>query len=90
MSDELPEDLEPVYATLHFYYNDPDSMRRLQQCHDAPKVLRAVEDFERWLRDRLSLLPSPHGDEGFTEADDIREKLFACFTDNDVIVPGWE
>jgi hypothetical protein len=80
----LPEDLEPVYATLHFYYNDPDSMGRLQACHDAPKVLQAVEDFERWLRE------VGDADWETLPIESVRDKLFACFADNDVVVPGWE
>jgi hypothetical protein len=80
----LPEDLEPVYATLHFYYNDPDSMGRLQACHDAPKVLQAVEDFERWLRE------VGDADWETLPIESVRDKLFACFADNAVVVPGWE
>ena len=80
----------PVYNSLNFDLSTDEGERRLRECLDAPRVSQAVKDFERWLRDRLALLTSPHGDEGFAEADCIREKLFACFTDNDVIVPGWE
>jgi len=80
MSDNN-DDYEPVYATLHFYYSDPDSMARYKACNEALDVLRAVEDFERWLREN--------------EDDDLsisnaRHALFECFTNNDVTVPGWE
>lgn len=75
-------DEEPVYATLHFYYYDPDSMRRLQECLQAPDVLLAVEEFEKWI-------------DGFeydhkVDAEVVRDKLFDCFNNYDVKVPGWE
>jgi len=43
---------EPVYATLHFYHDDPDSMRRLRECLDAPNVKSALWDFDQELRRR--------------------------------------
>ena len=87
MSDELPEDLEPVYATFHFYYNDPESMRRMRECIDAPKVQAALYEYAGWLRNKIKYGGDDDGDPMLTEA---WNKLFACFTDNDVIVPGWE
>ena len=85
MSDNN-DDYEPVYATLHFYYDDPDSMARYKACNEALDVLRAVEDFERWIRNTIQ--QSDTSDSIFLE--NVRASLFQCFTDNDVTVPGWE
>jgi hypothetical protein len=71
-----------VYATLHFYYYDPDSMRRLQECLQAPDVLLAVAEFEQWLYQNVELAGMPIGI--------VRNKLFDIFKDNNVKVPGWE
>ena len=77
-------DLSPVYATLHFYYDDPDSMKRMQVCLEAQDVLCAIEDFERWLRNTI--------DSGWREVplESVRDRLFSCFLDNGVTIPGWE
>ena len=70
-------------VTWAFYIDHPEGERRLRRYLDAPKVLRAVEDFERWLHCEVErTVPLPIWD--------VRDKLFKCFTDNDVIVPGWE
>jgi hypothetical protein len=42
-------DMEPVYATLHFYYDNPDSMRRFKLCNEAETVRLALWDFKEWL-----------------------------------------
>ena len=52
-NDHKPHYFEPVYATLHFYYNDPDSMRRMRECLDAPKWKSAVQEFDQWMRARI-------------------------------------
>jgi hypothetical protein len=46
-------DMELVYATLHFYYDDPDSMRRFRECNQAADVKSALWKYDRWLRDQL-------------------------------------
>jgi hypothetical protein len=46
-------DFEPVYATLHFYYNDPDSMRRFRLCNQAEDLKLAMFEFDWWLRNRI-------------------------------------
>jgi hypothetical protein len=51
--DDIPDDHEPVYATLHFYYDDPDSMRRFRECNQAADVKSALWKYDRWLRDQL-------------------------------------
>ena len=43
-------DYEPVYATLHFYYNDPDSMRRFRLCNQAEDLKLVLWGLDRWLR----------------------------------------
>jgi hypothetical protein len=42
-----PEDMdvEPVYASHHFYYNDPDSMRRYREHNQAEDVKLALWNF---------------------------------------------
>ena len=42
-----PEDMdvELVYATLHFYHDDPDSMRRYRECNQAADVKLALWNF---------------------------------------------
>jgi len=73
MSDDEERDLEPVYATLHFYYNDPDSMRRMKECLDAPKWKSAVWEFDNWLRSRIK-----YGDGGVAD-EVIRAHLHTIF-----------
>ena len=78
---EPPDDLEPVYATLHFYYNDPDSMRRMRECLDAPKWKSAVQEFDRWMRNRIKYNPDSETDplyiseEGIVWLEIAREQL---------------
>ena len=92
-SNDHYDDMELVYASLHFYYNDSDSMSRFQQCMDAPRVLRAVEDFERKIHEILKYAKDPDvwGEiNGYAGLDRARDMLFECFADNNVRVPGWE
>ena len=77
------EPIESNIVTWRFYIDHPEGEHRLRQCMDAPNVLRAVEDFERWLRD----IGEVHDK---YSVEDIREMLFDCFNDNDVRVPGFE
>jgi len=75
------DDLEPVYATLHFYYNDPDSMRRMRECLDAPKWKSAVQEFDQWMRNRLKYNPDSEtaplyiSEEGIVWLEIAREQL---------------
>ena len=46
------EKLSPVYATLHFYHDDPDSMRRYRVCNQAEDALMALREFDNELRRR--------------------------------------
>ena len=78
---EPSDDLEPVYATLHFYYNDPDSMRRMRECLDAPNVSGCVREFEEWLR-RVIDYDEP------TSLEDVRNELFKIF--NQCGLSPWE
>lgn len=43
----------PVYATLHFYYGDPDSMRRYRLCNNAEYMMIALYELDRWLRNEI-------------------------------------
>ena len=89
MSDELYEEIDHPgsIVTWAFYIDDPEGERRLRECLDAPKVLQAVVDFERWLRGVAETNSMEEKREALETARDV---LFKCFTDNDVIVPGWE
>jgi hypothetical protein len=42
--------MEPVYATMHFYYNDEDSMSRYRACNQALDVRAALREFDNALR----------------------------------------
>ena len=78
------EDLEPVYASLHFYYNDPDSMERFELCNNAHRYYSAIDEYARWLRSQVKHYDNP------PIICKAWDKLFECFGNNDVIVPGWE
>ena len=84
--DNIP-DLTPAYAILHFDLEALEGERRLRECLDAPNVLRAVRDFERWWRSAAETNSMKEKRETLETARDV---LFACFADNDVTVPGWE
>ena len=47
------DETEPVYASLHFYYNDPDSMRRFMECMSAPDMKEVLFQFSQWLRGQI-------------------------------------
>ena len=85
MSDELNEEhgFPGSIVTWTFYIEDLEGERRLRECLDAPNVLLAVEEFERWLK----LIGESN--ESYS-VDSIREMLFECFNNNGVTVPGWE
>jgi len=86
MSDELHEEsgFPGSIVTWTFYIDEPEGERKLRQCLDAPDVLLAVRDFERWLQNSI--------DSGWREVplESVRDRLFSCFLDNDVTVPGWK
>ena len=50
-----PEDMdvELVYATLHFYHGNPESMRRFREVNQAADVKAVLCEYDRWLRDQL-------------------------------------
>jgi len=75
---EPPDDIEPVYATLHFYHNDPDSMRRMRECLDAPKWKSAVQEFDQWLRNEIK-----HHEAG-EDAQTIRDYLHVLFNEHGI------
>lgn len=86
MTDEIHEEsgFAGNIVTWAFYIEEADGERRLRECLDAPNVLRAVEDFERWLREVRD------ADWKTPPIESVRDKLFDCFMDNGVTVPGWE
>ena len=47
------EDMEPVYATLHFYYNDPESMRRFRKMQQVDDYAGVLFEFDQWLRSKI-------------------------------------
>ena len=75
-------DYEPVYATLHFYYNDPDSMRRMRECLDAPKWKSAVREFDQWIRGLVK-----YGEVTVNE-ESIRERFHVIFGEHGIDI--WE
>ena len=81
-----PEDMdvELVYATLHFYHGNPESMRRFREVNQAPAVRAALQDYEEWLRREIGVL---EGDVG-AALSNVRDQLFSIFKDHGVQV--WE
>ena len=51
--DYCAEDMEPVYATLHFYHNDPESMRRFRKIQQVDDYAGALFEFDQWLRTQI-------------------------------------
>ena len=76
--DEL--DMTPVYATLHFYYDDPDSMRRYKRCNDAETVCIALSEYDNWLRNRIKY-------DNREELQPARDALYRIF---DEFAVGWD
>ena len=52
-NDHKPHDIEPVYATLHFYHNDADSMRRFRLCNQAEGMKLVLWELDQWLRNKI-------------------------------------
>ena len=71
--------IEPVYATHHFYANDPDSMRRYKIHNDAETVLSAVWAFAEWLRQQIKYENKQYYH--------VREALYSAFESRGV---SWE
>ena len=44
---------EQVYATLYFYADDPDSMRRFRLCNKAEDVMIVLFSLDQWLRHEI-------------------------------------
>jgi hypothetical protein len=81
-------DSTSAYALIHFDLVSLEGERRLRECLDAPKVLRAVREYERWLAGQIDNdRRTEETREGLTLARDI---LFMYFNDHDVTIPGWE
>lgn len=65
-------DDQPVYATLYFYYDNPDSMRRLDECMRAPDVRSVLYRFDNWLRDQIKYMDREDED----TLQDVRDRLY--------------
>ena len=76
--DEL--DMTPVYATLHFYYDDPDSMRRYKRCNDAEMVCIALSEYDNWLRSRIK----------YDEREELQPARDALYRIFDEFGVGWD
>ena len=70
-------DYEPVYCTLHFYYDDPDSMRRLDECMRAPDVRAVLFAFDQWLRNEIKYMER----EDEETLEDVRSRLYEICND---------
>ena len=57
---------------FHFYYDDPDSMRRLDECMRAPDVKSVLWEFSQWLRYEIKYLD--RDDE--TTLHEVQDKLW--------------
>jgi hypothetical protein len=68
--NQREDDYEPVYATLHFYYNDPDSMRRFRLCNQAEDTRLALWEYDNKLRAFVK-----HGVENSIYADQEPEEV---------------
>ena len=49
----VAEAMEPVYATLHFYHNDPESMRRFRKIQKVDDFSGVLFEFDQWLRSEI-------------------------------------
>ena len=80
IDDKADED-ERVYATLHFYHDDPDSKRRFKECNQAADVLCALMEFDEDLRRRWK-----YGDDGvqMMTVEQVRGLLFATLNRYDI------
>lgn len=80
-TDLVDMDMEPVYVTLHFYYNDSDSMRRYKLVNKAQDMSTILFDLDQWLRSKIKY-------EDMDELQPARDKLweFAGYFDYDI----WE
>jgi hypothetical protein len=58
--EDIPdEDLDPVYATIHFYYNDPDSMARFRRVMKVEQIYFALQSFDNWMRGQIKHCDEP-------------------------------
>lgn len=64
------------YVTWHFSLDEPDGERRLRECLDAPKVMAAVREFERFLSEVIGVTEKQDTRMCFESA---RGELFAIF-----------
>ena len=51
--EDPPDDMEPVYATLHFYYDNPDSMRRFRKMQQIDDYAGVLFELDQWLRNKI-------------------------------------
>ena len=83
--DNIPSST-PVYAILHFDLEDEEGERRLRECLDAPKVMSAIDEYARWLRNKVK-----YGDDDAAEKlTEVWDEWFECFISRGLSVPGWE
>jgi len=86
--------VDPLYATLHFYYNDPDSMARFRRMQKVDGLYTAVQEFDNWLRNRIKYNPDAPDDPLYIPDDGIdyliiaREQLAMRLADYDINI--WE
>jgi ATP sulfurylase len=73
--------IEPVYASLHFYYDDPDSMRRFRECNQAADVKLALWAFDTELRRRWKY--GKESEQGMTVAE-VRSLLWETLNERGI------
>ena len=80
----VEDDTEPVYATLHFYFDDPYSMFRFKMCNQAQSVRNVLFDFDEWLRSQVKYAEREDSD----TLQEVRDKLWELFDDEGIDL--WE
>ena len=57
--------------TFHFYYDDPDSMRRLDECMKASDFKSVLFQLDQWLRNQIKYVDRDH-----TVLQEIRDRFW--------------
>lgn len=85
--DELSSDnINDAYGSLHFNLDTDEGNRLLRECLDAPKVMSAIDEYARWLRNKVK-----YGDDDAAEKlTEVWDEWFECFISRGLSVPGWE
>ena len=71
-------DYVTTYVTWRFNVEDPEGMRRMRECLDAPKWKSAVREFDQWIRGLVK-----YGEVTVNE-ESIRERFHTIFSEHGI------